>query len=84
MGCEPENQEETMKCHVCGGEMHAIVTDLPFKPSQKTIVILKELPVLQCERCSEYLLEDRVMERVETMIGKVDKGAELEIVRYAA
>ena len=44
----------------------------------------KELPVLQCERCSEYLLEDRVMERVETMIGKVDKGAELEIVRYAA
>lgn len=73
-----------MKCHVCGGEMHAIVTDLPFKPSQMTIVILKELPVLQCERCSEYLLEDRVMERVETMIGKVDKGAELEIVRYAA
>jgi len=73
-----------MKCHVCGGEMHAIVTDLPFKPNQKTIVILKELPVLQCERCSEYLLEDRVMERVETLIGKVDKGAELEIVRYAA
>jgi YgiT-type zinc finger domain-containing protein len=84
MGRKPENQEETMKCHVCGGEMHAIVTDLPFKLSQKTIVILKELPVLQCERCSEYLLEDRVMERVETMIGKVDKGAELEIVRYAA
>ena len=27
---------------------------------------------------------NRVMERVETMIGKVDKGAELEIVRYAA
>lgn len=73
-----------MKCHVCGGEMHAIVTDLPFKPSQKTIVILKELPVLQCERCGEYLLEDRVMERVQAMIDNVDKGAELEIVRYAA
>lgn len=73
-----------MKCHVCGCEMRAIVTDLPFKPSQKTIVILKELPVLQCERCSEYLLEDRVMERVEAMIGKVDTGAELEIVKYAA
>jgi YgiT-type zinc finger domain-containing protein len=80
----PEDQEEIMKCHVCGGEMRAIVTDLPFKPSQKTIVILKELPVLQCERCSEYLLEDRVMERVETMIGKVDKSAGLEILEYAA
>ncbi len=73
-----------MKCHVCGGEMHAIVTDLPFKPSQETIVILKELPVFQCERCGEYLLEDQVMERVSAMISKVDKGAELEIVRYAA
>ncbi len=73
-----------MKCHVCGGEMHAIVTDLPFKPSQETIVILKGLPVLQCERCGEYLIEDQVMERVDAMISKVDKGAELELVRYVA
>ncbi|MEO5864847.1 MAG: YgiT-type zinc finger protein [Nitrospiraceae bacterium] len=73
-----------MKCHVCGSEMREGITDLPFKANQKTIVILKDLPIWQCERCSEYLLEDQVMAQVEVMIGKIDKGAELEIVRYAA
>lgn len=73
-----------MKCLVCGGEIRAIVTDLPFKTSQKTIVILKDLPVLQCERCREYLLEDQVMERVEAIVDMVNQGTELEIVRYAA
>ena len=73
-----------MKCHVCGGEMHPIVTDLPFKVSRKTIVILKELPVLQCERCSEYMLEDRVLERVDVMIANVDEKAELKILEFAA
>jgi YgiT-type zinc finger domain-containing protein len=73
-----------MRCHVCGGEMHAIVTDLPFKLGPKTIVIFRELPILQCARCSEYMLEDRVMERVDVMMGKVEKDAELKILRYAA
>ncbi len=71
-------------CRICGARMRAIVTDLPFKVSPKTIVILKELPVLQCERCNEYLLEDPVMGRVEAMINKVDEAAELEILKYAA
>jgi len=73
-----------MKCHVCGGEMCPIVTDLPFKVSRKTIVILKELPVLQCERCSEYMLEDRVLERVDVMIANVDEKIELKILEFAA
>ena len=73
-----------MKCHVCGGEMRAIVTDLPFKLSHKTIVILKELPVCQCESCNEFLIEDPVMDRVDAIFGKVDKESELEILRYAA
>jgi len=73
-----------MKCHVCGGEMQAIVTDLPFKLSRKTIVIFKELPVVQCERCSEYVLEDRVLERVDVMLGKVSEDAELKVLKFAA
>ncbi|MFZ2225342.1 MAG: YgiT-type zinc finger protein, partial [Candidatus Deferrimicrobium sp.] len=83
-GCGSEDEEETMKCHVCGGEMRPIVTDLPFKVSTKTIVILKELPVLQCERCSEYVLEDRILERVDVMLGKVDDDAELKVLKFAA
>jgi YgiT-type zinc finger domain-containing protein len=64
--------------------MRPIVTDLPFKVSRKTIVILKELPVLQCERCSEYMLEDRVLERVDVMIANVDEDAELKVLKFAA
>ena len=43
-----------MKCHVCGATMRATRSDLPFKTSEQTIVILKGLPVLQCENCAEY------------------------------
>lgn len=73
-----------MKCHLCGDDMHSVITDVPFKLSHRTIVILKELPVLQCGRCGEYVLEDPVMERVEKLLGKVDDAAELEILKYAA
>lgn len=73
-----------MKCRVCGSEMRPAVTDLPFKVSETTIVILKGLPVVQCDGCSEYLLEDRVLKRVEEILEKVDTGAELEVIKYAA
>ncbi len=73
-----------MKCHVCGSNLVPTVTDLPFKLNETTIVIVKALPVLQCERCSEYALEDPVMERVDVILERSDPRAELEIVRYAA
>ncbi len=73
-----------MKCHVCGSQMQSITTDLPFKANVITIVIMKELPVIQCVGCSEYLLDDPVLERVDAMIKKVDTAAELEVIRYAA
>ncbi len=73
-----------MKCHVCGSEMSSINTDLPFKVSEKTIVILKEVPVFQCKSCSEYLLDDSVMKRVEELLEHVDIKAELEIIKFAA
>ena len=59
-----------MKCHVCGSEMRSMVTDLPFKVSEATIAILKEVPVFQCENCSEYLLDDSVMKQVEDVLVK--------------
>ncbi len=73
-----------MKCHVCGSMMRLSATDLPFKVRDKTIVIFKDLPVLQCDNCSEYLLEDAVMSRVEEMLDRVDVAAEIEVIRYAA
>jgi YgiT-type zinc finger domain-containing protein len=73
-----------MKCYMCRSKLKPMITDLPFKISETTIVILKALPVLQCENCSEYALEDIVMKHVEQMLERVNVAAELEIIRYAA
>lgn len=73
-----------MKCAVCGSKLKPTRTDLPFKLRARAIVILKDLPVLQCEGCSEYFLEDEVLARVDQMLARVDSEAQLEIVRYAA
>jgi YgiT-type zinc finger domain-containing protein len=64
--------------------MRAITTDLPFKLSEERIVILKQLPVLQCEACREYLIEDTVMTRIDILLAQRDGTAELEVIRYAA
>ncbi|MEW6201061.1 MAG: YgiT-type zinc finger protein [bacterium] len=72
-----------MICHICGGKLEKIVTDLPFKIKDNSIVIIKKLPVLQCVNCSEYLSEDSVMERVDCILGKIDKEAEIEVISYA-
>jgi YgiT-type zinc finger domain-containing protein len=73
-----------MKCAVCGGELKTATTDLPFKVNDTTIVIVKGLPVVQCGRCPEYLIEDEVLRRVDEIFARVEGGTELEIVRYAA
>ena len=73
-----------MKCHVCGGNLKRTRTDLPFKRDETSIVIFKDIPIFQCDNCREYLVEDPVMEEVETVLAGVNPTAELEIVRYAA
>lgn len=85
MGVRYEDEEvRVMKCRVCGAKLEKVITQLPFKVSEQTIVIVKDLPVLQCRNCQEYLLEDEVMARVEELLRKADNATELEIVRYAA
>jgi YgiT-type zinc finger domain-containing protein len=61
-----------------------IKTDLPFKVRERTIVILKQLPVMQCDRCSEYSIRDSIFSRVEDLLRKSDTSAELEIIPFAA
>ena len=73
-----------MRCEVCGAELVATTTDLPFKVREPGIVILKGVPVWQCARCPQYLLEDRVLARVDELLRGVDRGIELEVVAYAA
>ncbi len=73
-----------MKCTVCGAKLEATRTDLPFKVREGTIVIIKDLPVLQCRSCPEYLIEDPVLGRVDEILAGLGSHAELEIIRYAA
>jgi len=73
-----------MKCYNCGGKLENVITDLPFKISNRSIVIIKSLPLLQCQNCNEYLIEDVVMAKIDTILNNVDKNIEVEILSYAA
>ena len=72
-----------MICHICGGKLDSLTTDLPFKIRNKSIIIIKNLPVLQCQNCSEYVIEDPVMARVDEILNNINKTTELEILSYA-
>ena len=63
--------------------MEKNITDLPFKVNDYSIIIIKKLPVVQCKNCGEYLIEDSVMKRTDSILMKMDKKAELEIFSYA-
>lgn len=73
-----------MKCTICRAWMDRIESDLPFKTAWHRIVILKNLPVLQCENCTGYLMEDPVMHRVDQILATVASDAEIEVILYAA
>ena len=73
-----------MKCAVCGGQLRPTSSDLPFKIGVRAIVILRALPLLQCEGCAQYLIEDPVFARVEEILDRVGDDAELDVIRVAA
>ena len=73
-----------MECTLCGENMEMVVTDLPFKLTQKSIVIIKEVPVFQCKSCVEYLFEDHVMDKIDKILGNIDNNTELQIRRFVA
>lgn len=73
-----------MKCHLCGGRMESLRTDLPFKLEHHRIIVVKGIPVEQCSSCGEYVIHDPVMESLEHLFESMDQAAELEIRRFAA
>lgn len=68
-----------MTCRVCGGRIEPAVTALPVKIGPHSIVIVKKLPVYECRECGKYPIEDRVMGKVEAILGNADKAAELAL-----
>ena len=72
-----------MKCHQCGGSIQKVVADLPFKTKNMATIIIRGLPVLQCDSCREYELEDETMKYVDQKLKTMNNATELEILRYA-
>ena len=64
--------------------MNSVTSDLSFKISEKTILIVKGLPVIQCSNCGEYLIQDSVMAVLDKILATVARDAELEVIRYSA
>jgi YgiT-type zinc finger domain-containing protein len=74
-----------MECVICrkGQTQPGLVTVTLQR--EDCIVILKQVPAEVCENCGEYYLNESVTEdvlkRAEEAVGK---GAEVEIIKYAA
>ena len=50
-----------------------------------TTIIIKDVPADVCENCGEYYLSDKITDKVHAMgEDAVHKGAEVEILRFAA
>jgi hypothetical protein len=47
-------------------------------------VVIKGVPVMLCENCTEYMLEDRVMATVDHILDSADDASELRVVKCAA
>jgi YgiT-type zinc finger domain-containing protein len=71
-----------VRCTICRGDLAATGTDIPFKVTETAIVIIKSLPVLACERCPEYLLEDEVLNHVDAILARADRSVALVIIHY--
>lgn len=77
------NPDKIKICHICGSIFQSIITSMPIKLNNFSIVIIKELPVLQCENCNEFIIEDEIMKKVDCILEKIDSSAEFEILSYA-
>ncbi len=84
MRSSPKAKDRVTTCHICGGTLEERCTTLRFKVGDDRVVIIKSFPVLQCANCSEYVIEDAVMERVDTIPSSVDTAVELETLSYVA
>lgn len=74
-----------MKCAICKtGELADGRTTVTLQRGETTVVI-KNVPAQVCGQCGEYYLSEEMTGKVMAMAeGAVSKGAEVEILRWAA
>jgi len=52
--------------------------------NRSVMIILRDLPLMECSDCGAYAFEERVMERVHEIVERLRSPAHLDAVRYAA
>jgi YgiT-type zinc finger domain-containing protein len=73
-----------MKCYVCETSMTRVVSDLPFRVNRSVMIILRDLPLMECSECGAYVFEESVMERVHEIVQRLKSPSHLDPVLYAA
>lgn len=74
-----------MKCLICKQGETAPGKVTVTLEREKTIVVIKEVPADVCNNCGEYVLSESVTKSVlQKAEQAVEKGAEVEIIRFAA
>ena len=74
-----------MKCVICKtGDIHPGLTVVNLN-REGAAVIIKNVPAEVCDNCGEYYLSEDITQKV-LEIGEVafNKGAEIEVLRWAA
>ncbi len=74
-----------MKCIICknGNTYHGRVTTTLQRGD--TSIIIKNVPADICENCGEYYLDEKTTDFILLLAEEaVKKGAEVEILRFAA
>lgn len=74
-----------MICPICKtGHLTPGKTTVTLTPGN-TVVVLKEVPADVCDNCGEYYLADKTTDKTLAVAeSAVNKGAELEVLRFAA
>ncbi len=74
-----------MKCAICrNGQCRAGVVTVTLQRGDSTVII-KAVPADVCDNCGEYYLSESVTrDIIERANRAVERGAEVEILRYAA
>ncbi|MFN0147214.1 MAG: type II toxin-antitoxin system MqsA family antitoxin [Dehalococcoidia bacterium] len=74
-----------MRCMLCRGGRTRPGTATIVLFRGPTTVIMKEVPAEVCGDCAEPVLAEEISERVLTAAeGAVERGAEIEILRFVA
>ncbi len=74
-----------MKCLICRqGEMQRGTTTVTLERGESAIIV-RGVPADVCGNCGEYYLDEETARKVfELAESAVQRGAEVEILRYAA